>query len=51
MISYTKIGSPSCSPDAQFGCTLDAYGGGVAGSIWGVVADGSRLGRFDVIAR
>ncbi|MBE1532681.1 YnfA family protein [Actinomadura algeriensis] len=38
-------------PDAHFGRVLAAYGGiFVAGSIvWGVVADGYRPDRFDVI--
>jgi small multidrug resistance family-3 protein len=38
-------------PDAQFGRILAAYGGVfVAGSlIWGMVADGYRPDRFDVI--
>ena len=38
-------------PDAEFGRVLAAYGGVfVAGSLaWGVVADGYRPDRFDVI--
>ncbi|MEV6006682.1 YnfA family protein [Streptomyces sp. NPDC051976] len=38
-------------PDAQFGRILAAYGGVfVAGSlVWGMVADGYRPDRFDVI--
>src|SRR6478672_9994983 len=38
-------------PDAHFGRGRAAYGGGfVAGSLlWGVVADGYRPDRFDVI--
>ncbi|MEV0074050.1 MULTISPECIES: YnfA family protein [unclassified Amycolatopsis] len=38
-------------PDAQFGRILAAYGGVfVAGSLlWGVIADGYRPDRFDVI--
>lgn len=38
-------------PDAQFGRILAAYGGVfVAGSLaWGVVADGYRPDRFDII--
>lgn len=38
-------------PDAQFGRILAAYGGVfVAGSLaWGVVADGYRPDRFDVL--
>lgn len=38
-------------PDAEFGRVLAAYGGVfVAGSIaWGVIADGYRPGRWDVI--
>ncbi|MET8273932.1 YnfA family protein [Streptomyces sp. NPDC005134] len=38
-------------PDAEFGRVLAAYGGVfVAGSIaWGMIADGYRPGRWDVI--
>jgi small multidrug resistance family-3 protein len=38
-------------PDAEFGRVLAAYGGVfVAGSlVWGVVADGYRPDRFDVV--
>jgi small multidrug resistance family-3 protein len=38
-------------PDAHFGCILAAYGGiFVVGSlVWGIVADGFRPDRFDII--
>ncbi len=41
----------TCQPDANFGRVLAAYGGVfVAGSLaWGMVADGYRPDRWDVI--